>query len=351
VDAFAIHMMRREFLLAQAWAEPLGEAREWPCGADEIFRGTCVMSLADSRLHFRSPLLGSSTETPIRLGLARPAAAVGAKRARHEASRLLACFEAEDAPLLCRVLHSQITRLVDNAARDAAAGGGDGGGGAGSGAAGAAGPSATPPAPPFMELHFGSLVLRLAPSEDVPESLGAAALCAARDAMLRDLPRAAAAPSGPADAVPADCPAGSLAAAPVAARVAHWQVFMRCAQQLSAERYPRQRLLSAMAASLGEAYGAGGAEAARARHAAASCVRLRETDYVQQAARSLKEASPAAEEVRQQARSGLKRAYRALLASLLLPARGEGGGYQPAAPVPAGDGREAEQSQRARRTG
>ena len=170
-----------------------------------------------------------------------------------------------------------------------------------------------------MPGNINQLVLRLAPHAALPDAQSAGQLGSARDAMLRELPRVVSAPVGTSDGVPASAPCAS-----VPMRVAHWQTFVRCAQHLPASSYPRAQLLPAMAASLAEACGPSVEAAAHAQQRADVLVRVRESDYVQQAMRALREpACAGAEARRQQARDDLRRAYRELLASTSLPSRGD----------------------------
>ena len=130
-------MDRLEFLKAQPWLDEVA-GDEWPAGG-ELFAGTCVLELVGdvgtsplaAQLHFRSGLLGSSTQTGVRLALQRsetPAAAAagaGAKRTRDDGAppaapargaRLLATFEASGRTCVAHLRHTQIRRLTDNLA-------------------------------------------------------------------------------------------------------------------------------------------------------------------------------------------------------------------------------------------
>ena len=130
-------MDRLEFLKAQPWLDEVA-SDEWPASG-ELFAGTCVLELVGdvgtsplaAQLHFRSGLLGSSTQTGVRLALQRsetPAAAAtgaGAKRTRDDGAppaapargaRLLATFEASGRTCVAHLRHTQIRRMTDNSA-------------------------------------------------------------------------------------------------------------------------------------------------------------------------------------------------------------------------------------------
>jgi hypothetical protein len=323
-------LSRLDFLRAQPWLSPLEETLCWPEHSTEIFRGVCTLVLAghpgggDARLHFSSPLLGSRTETRLRLALQHPGVVVGAKRPRDDQNvRMLVCFDSDDGPLLCHVSHRQIGRLSDNvnewrAASTAASTPVCGKGGNPS--ARAAG-GLQPVSPPFLALQFAPLLLRLSADAEVPDVLAAQLLGGLRDAMLRELPRAAALP---ADTHDMDERAPCLPAC-VTARVARWQAFVRCTQHLHTTGFPRPRLLHMMATRFGEACGATGDAAATSLRMAEATVRARESEYVQRALAVLREPVCAvAEARREQARGELSQAYRGLLASIVLPSRGDG---------------------------
>jgi hypothetical protein len=325
-------LSRLDFLRAQPWLIPLDETLCWPEHCTEIFSGLCTMALVgqpaggDVRLHFSSPLLGSRTETRMRLALQRPNVAVGGKRPREDTSvRMLVGFDSDDGPLLCHISHRQIGRLSDNvnewrAAAAAASGPGCGNGGSHSATADG---SLPPLSPPFLALQFGPVLLRLTADSEVPDVRAAQLLGGARDAMLRELPRAAAVPAeAPVDEL--DQPAPCVPTC-ITARVAPWQAFVRCTQHLESGSYPRPRLLQMMAVRFGEACGATGHAAAKSVRMAEAAVRARETEYVHRALAVLTEPACAVAEARRvQARAELSRAYRGLLASIVLPSRAEG---------------------------
>lgn len=322
-------LSRLDFLRAQPWLSPLEETLCWPEHSTEIFRGVCTMVLVgqpgDARLHFRSPLLGSKTETRLRLALQRPGVAVGGKRPRDDPLvRLLAGFDSDDGPLLCHVSHRQIGRLSDNVnewrAAAAAAASGPGCGKAGHHSATTDG-GPQPLFPPFLALQFGPILLRLTADAEIPDVRASQLLGGTRDTMLRELPRAAA---GFAHTEEWDQRAPCVPAN-ITARVAHWQAFMRCTQHLERNGFPRPRLLQMMAVRFGEACGATGDAADTSMRMADAAVRALESEYVQRSLAVLTEpACAVAEARRQQARTELSRAYRGLLASIVLPSRADG---------------------------
>jgi len=249
-----------------------------------------IQGIGDARLHFRAPLLGSGTETRLRLALERPNTTAGTKRRCDDGlTRLLACFDSDDGPLVCHILHRQVGRISDNVNewRAAAAAASAHAGSRVNGCVRVADVRTT--LPPFLALQFGPLLLRLTHDSDVPDARGAELLGATRDAMLRELPRAAAPPA----AAPAEAPDRPEAATSVGMRVAHWQAFVRCAHHLLGSPYSRARLAQAMTTSLAEATAGSGTAALSSQRAAEAAVREREGEYVQLAVKALRVATEA----------------------------------------------------------
>ena len=235
-------MDRLEFLKAQPWLDEVA-SDEWPASG-ELFAGTCVLELVGdvgtsplaAQLHFRSGLLGSSTQTGVRLALQRsetPAAATagaGAKRARDDGAppaapargaRLLATFEASGRTCVAHLRHTQIRRLTDNLAaaseqRDV----------------------------PYLRLEFDHVALVLRALPELSLTAAAEQLRRTMACMLQELPRGpagAAVPSRPRAAgggtaeSPPPPPSDDELALALDARVESWQAFVRCAQHLAAQ--------------------------------------------------------------------------------------------------------------------
>ena len=236
-------MDRLEFLKAQPWLDEVA-SDEWPASG-ELFAGTCVLELVGdvgtsplaAQLHFRSGLLGSSTQTGVRLALQRsetPAAAAaagaGAKRARDDGAppaapargaRLLATFEASGRTCVAHLRHTQIRRMTDNSAaaseqRDV----------------------------PYLRLEFDHVALVLRALPELSLTAAAEQLRRTMACMLQELPRGpagAAVPSRPRAAgggaaeSPPPPPSDDELALALDARVESWQAFVRCAQHLAAQ--------------------------------------------------------------------------------------------------------------------
>ena len=235
-------MDRLEFLKAQPWLDEVA-SDEWPASG-ELFAGTCVLELVGdvgtsplaAQLHFRSGLLGSSTQTGVRLALQRsetPAAAAagaGAKRTRDDGAppaapargaRLLATFEASGRTCVAHLRHTQIRRMTDNSAaaseqRDV----------------------------PYLRLEFDHVALVLRALPELSLTAAAEQLRRTMACMLQELPRgpAGAAVSsrprtagGAAAESPPPPPSDDELALALDARVESWQAFVRCAQHLAAQ--------------------------------------------------------------------------------------------------------------------